>query len=89
MIAHLYLNTKPFEAEMSRENSLKMLSFATNNDAIFEMFFALAPFSCRDVTMAGELGLAELTRSSHSWSPLTKTRAGSGKEIGFELTCLH
>ena len=41
MIAYLYSNTKPFEAEMSRENSLKTLSFATTNDAIFEMFLHL------------------------------------------------
>ena len=41
MIAHLYSNTKPFETEMSRENSFKMLSFAINNDAIFEMFLHL------------------------------------------------
>ena len=41
MIADLYSNTKPFEAEMSRENSLKILSFASNNDAIFVMFLHL------------------------------------------------
>ena len=41
MIAHFYSNTKAFEAEMSRENSLKMLTFATNNDAIFEIFLLL------------------------------------------------
>ena len=64
MIAYLYSNTKPFEAELSSENSLKMLSFATNNDTIFEMFLHLRASLVVTSRWPEELGLAELTSSS-------------------------
>ena len=56
MIAYLYSNTKPFEAEMSRKNSLKTLSFATNNDAIFEMFLHLRATGLKNVCACADLG---------------------------------
>ena len=43
---------------------LEDIEFRHKQRRHFRNVFALASFSCRDVTMAGELGLAELTSSS-------------------------